>query len=118
MFYGCKTLKVLDISHFNLDNTTNHDSIFGNVNSLRYINLYYVEDKNKIIQNSALSNLNNLIVCQKEEEILPTNTDNKKCCYFDITENICKSDNYIILYYIMEKNPTIKMDLIINTEML
>ena len=49
---------------------------------------------------------------------MPTNTDNKKCCYFDITENICKSDNYIILYYIMEKNPTIKMDLIINTEML
>ena len=102
MFNGCKDLKVLDISNFNLDNITNHEKIFLDVQALRYINLYNVEDKYKIIQNSELNNLNNLIVCQKEEEILLSNTDNnreRRCCYFNITENMCKSDNYIILYY-------------------
>ena len=106
MFDNCKNLKVLDISHFNLDNVTDSENmkgIFSNVNSLRYINLYHVEDKNKIIQNSAISTLNDLIICQKEE-IVPTKTNNRRCCYFNITENLCKSDNYIILYYGKESN--------------
>ena len=102
MFDSCKVLKVLDISYLNLDNITNHDNIFRNVDSLKYISLYYVEDEHKIIQNSEISNLNDLIVCQKEEKILPINIDNnreKRCCYFNITENMCESDNYIILNY-------------------
>ena len=106
MFDNCKNLKVLDISHFNLDNVTDSENmkgIFSNVNSLRYINLYHVEDKNKIIQNSAISTLNDLIICQKEE-IVQTKTNNRRCCYFNITENLCKSDNYIILYYGKESN--------------
>ena len=101
MFEGCETLEVLDISHFNLDNITNHENIFINVGTLRYIDLYYVEDRYKIIQNSTLNNLNDLIVCQKEEEILSTHDNNreKRCCYFNITLNMCQSNNYIILYY-------------------
>ena len=106
MFANCKNLKVLDISHFNLDNVTDSENmkgIFSHVHRLRYINLYHVEDKNKIIQNSAISTLNDLIICQKEE-IVQTKTNNRRCCYFNITENLCKSDNYIILYYGKESN--------------
>ena len=101
MFDGCKALKVLDISHFNLENITNSEGIFNNVKNLTYINLYHVKDKYKIIQSSKLSDIDNLMVCQKEEEILSTNTNNKKreCRYFNITKDVFESDNYIIIYY-------------------
>ena len=101
MFSSCNSLKVLDISHFNLENITNSEGIFNNVKILTYINLYHVKDKYKIIQSSKLSDIDNLMVCQKEEEILSTNTNNKKreCRYFNITKDVFGSDNYIIIYY-------------------
>ena len=98
MFNNCKALILLDISNFNLDNITDSQNIFTGIKSLRYINLFNVEDKNNIIQNSALKDLSDLVVCQKEE-ILSTNTNNRKCCYYNILDKMCESDNYIIVYY-------------------
>jgi len=98
MFNNCKALILLDISNFNLDNITDSQNIFKGIKSLRYINLFNVEDKNNIIQNSALKDLSDLVVCQKEE-ILSTNTNNRKCCYYNILDKMCESDNYIIVYY-------------------
>jgi surface protein len=98
MFSECSALKVLDISNFNLNNITSNKNLFKKVEALRYINIYHVEDNNKIIQNSNISSIGNLIVCEKEEMNI-IETKNKRCCYFNITADECVPDNYIIIYY-------------------
>ena len=98
MFSGCSSLKVLDISNFNLNNITSNKSLFKNVEALRYINLYHVEDNKTIIQNSEITTIENLIVCEKEE-MNTIVTENKRCCYFNIPMDKCEPDNYIIIYY-------------------
>ena len=87
----------------NITESENYEYMFRKIENLKYINLYNVEDKNGIIKGSSdIININNLIVCEKEEEIvLPTEGSSRKrqCCYFNISKDECETDNYILIYY-------------------
>ena len=98
MFLGCSSLEYLDISHFSSAKATKIESMFEDVENLKYLSLYEAEDINNAISNSTLSSLKNLTVCQKEKILIGDNLIDK-CCHYDIEKNECESVNYIIIYY-------------------
>jgi hypothetical protein len=56
----------------------------GVESSLKYLNLYDVEDSKGIFNNTVLNTLYNLTVCQKDE-LITEQTAINYCCYFNIT---------------------------------
>ena len=96
MFDGCEKLVCLDILNFNLTKVKENEEMFNGASNLKYINLYNVQDSEKILSKTNLQNLDDLIVCQKENIL--SNKDNK-CCYYNITSSECKSNNYITVHY-------------------
>ena len=97
MFYGCQALEYLDISKFNMIMTSTAENMFHNVINLKYINLYHVQNPHESITND-LNSINNLIICQNENTI--TNEQAQKmCCYYNILDQNCESQNYIIVYF-------------------
>lgn len=108
MFYNCSCLKVLDISNFNTTNGLHNIKDFGqndkdtpssipviytdiflNNNKIKYINLYTTNDTG-LIANSSLNNINDLIVCQKNNIIANPTAQNKYLEYnFYIDKDTC-----------------------------
>ena len=107
IFENCISLKYLDISHFDLGNLksqTNINSMFRYDENLKYINVYNVQDPNKLLLNYKISeNLlsNILIVCQKEKYKIMSHDNNiiTKCCYYEMSNDKCEDTNFITLYY-------------------
>ena len=87
MFYGCDSLKFIDISNFNLTNCDSNDDLFSNITSIKYINIYNITD-NKIIS-KEFENVNDLFVCQLENIIINEKVYN--CCDYDIEVDECQS---------------------------
>ena len=90
MFYNCNSLNVLDISNFDMrgiDSDTSED-MFENMDQLKYLNIYNLQDNN-IISRSALSNKNDLISCQKNDNNQMTVSI---CCDYNIGEGICEEN--------------------------
>ena len=69
IFSGCESLKVLDISHFNMEKISKADKMFLNAKKIKYINLYDTKNAKKYISQSELKEISNLTVCQKEKII-------------------------------------------------
>ena len=92
LFRNCICLKVVDISNFNtsqLSDCTMVLDIFSNCEKLKYVNLYNVLD-NCVISGSSLNEIDDLIVCQKNEII--TNQAAKNICSgynYDINSDTC-----------------------------
>ena len=108
VFEKCRNLKYLDISHFNLGNLNDNDNIknmFRDVDNLKYINVYNVQDPNKLLlnhnyQKKFFSKEPKLIVCQKEDHKIISHVNiTNECCYYDINNDSCIDTNYITLYY-------------------
>ena len=100
MLYNCPSLEYLDISNFNPITLSQDDSIFDNLNNIKYINLNHLTNENLVsqISNLNLKDKNNLIVCQNNLIIKNQNAIND--C-FDFSDNTIKSDsdNYITIKY-------------------
>ena len=99
LFYGCTNLKILHMNEFLILENTTTENMFSNVTNLEYLGIDHVEDANKIITNSPLNSINDLIVCQSEKLITNSGARNICCSLYDMEEKICKSDNYIILNF-------------------
>ena len=104
MFYNCSSLSILDISNFNLLQSSIDQIFFGLIN-LSFINLYNVKDNNKIVACTLNTDTNIekiFYVCQKE--FLITNTKSVDCCDYYDNEAHCnfnKTDNNDISKEIM-----------------
>ena len=100
MFDLCYYLKFLDINSFDMKSVISADKIFFTLNSLKYINIYHVENSGEYIKTSSLNNIENLIVCQKEK-ILSSSSIKDECCYYDMETLKCESEtsNYMVVYY-------------------
>ena len=105
-FEKCKSLKYLDISHFDLGNlkgNSNIKNIFRDIENLKYINVYNIQDPNKLLfdykyQNKFFTKIP--IVCQKEDyKIISHDNIISKCCYYDMSSEECNDSNFITLYY-------------------
>ena len=48
----------LDISNFNMNNVESYQGMFDEPKRLQYINLFNVQDKNEILKNSPINNMN------------------------------------------------------------
>ena len=86
MFYGCKTLLILNVSNFNTSNVTNMGSMFGDCDSLISLDLSSFDTCN-------VTNIKSMFVsCDKLETLdfsninLSSLTENQS--YFYKTENI------------------------------
>jgi len=79
MFDSCTSLQYLDISNFKLES----GEIFSNLKSLKYLNLFYIEDLDNILvdEYESLNEISNLIICKKENDIANA-------------INICSEENY------------------------
>ena len=108
MFYGCKSLVIIDMSDIDLSNVQEVDYMFYDLNSLEYISLRGIkfsnENKDLIIKN--LTNKDNLIVCQYSSDQILTNENYEySCCTnYDIDNHTCDNSNYIIVYYGSDNN--------------
>ena len=90
MFYNCTSLNILDISNFNMMQTTSAVQILTGFKNLSYINLYNTQDNNLISQTSLNSDNNiekQFYVCQKNNII--TNTKSIPCCNYNINDDKC-----------------------------
>ena len=96
MFSGCESLKVLDISSFDMTLINDIPNMFTDVKNLKYINLYNTQDPKRLFSESALKDMPELIVCQKEDLV---HDKTNKCCYFDMETDLCEITNYMIVYY-------------------
>ena len=102
MFSGCKLLKYLDISTFNIGNISGISNIFKETSNLSYINIYDIKDnEQKTFLNILIDRWEewqNLTVCQKEK-LITKGVINSECCYFNVTSEKCESSNYITVYF-------------------
>ena len=98
LFFKCTQLKVIDISNFDMKKVQSASNMFKDVTNLKYINLFHITDSYKFITDSNLKDINNLIVCQKEEIVQNKDIINK-CCYYDIENEKCGSTSFILAYY-------------------
>ena len=85
MFYNCTSLEFIDISNFNLSQTTSTNQMFIDLKNLKFIDLYNTQDNGFLLSNAL--NTDNTIkkiffVCQKTNIITHPKAFN--CCnYFD-----------------------------------
>ena len=101
MFYGCSSLRFLDISNFNLKNLRECYNMFSICENLRYIKLFDIQTSTTFLDYiqgwNGLNNIDNLTVCQNSDII--TNKNAKYiCCDYNIEIDLCLL-NYITLYY-------------------
>ena len=109
IFSDCTSLIVLLIPNFFMQQLMDSINIFKNVNKLRYIDIKNMkynsnEDYN---DNTCINhdcnvtlnyNDNTIYICQNNQFI--TNSKIKNiCCIFDIEDNICRTGNYIKIYF-------------------
>ena len=60
-------LQYIDISHFNCKNTGSfYYYTFDRLPSLKYFDIYHVENFDKYIRDTRLKDLENITVCQKK----------------------------------------------------
>jgi surface protein len=85
MFYGCDSLSFLDVSNFNMNNSQNYSNMFSNISNIKYLNLYNLT--NDKIFADTFNETDDLYVCQKES-IIP-NAYN--CCDYNYTSGECNS---------------------------
>jgi surface protein len=81
LFYNCASLEVLDISNFNMAQTTNAQDMFFGVNNLIFINLYNTQDNGKITSSSLNTDTEYLFYICQENEII-TNLNSINCCSY------------------------------------
>ena len=98
MFEGCTSLKFLDISSCDSDMTSSISSMFNGVTSLEYINIYNttLSSNLAVAIKNAFNSINNLVVCQKNDDII-TNANAIYACGFQnyITVKYKESVQYI-----------------------
>ena len=94
MLSKCSSLKVLYMSSLDLKKIKDYDNMFLHVD-LKYINLYNTKNFPK---DKYIIKMNNLTVCQSEN-ILTNINYQYKCCYFNITSNVCEISKFIKIYY-------------------
>ena len=98
MFYNCDSLKILDLSNFNMQQVMRAGDMFTGLTSLIYLNA-----TNMVLSQGGISNQfsiesQHLIVCQSEE-IFRNIKLYEICCSFNAETEMCESDNYITLYF-------------------
>jgi len=113
IFYGCTNLEVIDLYNITMDHLITAQNIFKNLNNLKYIGLINVENSYNNITETELNRKDGLIVCQNENLISNIHAKNK-CCYYNIDNEICESDHFIILSY--GKNITYESGFVIKNE--
>ena len=100
MFKGCTNLEFLDIQNSNDVTALSISTMFDNVNNLKYINIYNVASDGVLATalSNELNNIDNLIVCQKNEII---NNDKAiyECCTYNSDKSKCEFSNYMIIKY-------------------
>ena len=97
MFNNCKSLKILEISYFDMSKVESSIDMFTSVDQLKYINIYNIIDPKNIIKDSDLQGMdNNLKVCQRNDIL---SNKNNICCFYDLTNDNCANDNYMIIYF-------------------
>ena len=97
IFSGCTNLKVLDISNFNIK--ININNMFDGITKLRYINLYNVEEDNKF-PDSDLLVFQDINVCQNvNKKIVQGDSIIERCCYFNIETDMCENSNFIVVTF-------------------
>ena len=99
MFYDCTNLIKLYMSEFNISKNTVTENMFYNVNNLKYLSIDNVLDANKIITDSPLNSIDNLAVCQSEKLITNQGSRNICCSVYDMEDQICVDDNYIMVHF-------------------
>ena len=70
MFYNCKSLDEIDLSHFNTENVTNMNGMFEKCESLKKVditnfNFQNVDDMDNMFEGCKLLELENIIVKDK-----------------------------------------------------
>ena len=83
MFKGCTNLEFLDIQNSNDVTASSISTMFDNVNNLKYINIYNVASDGVLATalSNELNNIDNLIVCQKNEIIINDKAIYDCCTY-------------------------------------
>ena len=97
LFYNCDSLKILDLSNFNMQQTSSAPEMFTGLSSLIYLNATNMVLGNGIGSQFTIGS-QNLIVCQSEKIFLNIKLY-EICCSFNAETEMCESDNYITLYY-------------------
>ena len=98
LFYNCVSLEVLDISNFNMIQTTNVQNMFYGLNNLKFINLYHTKDDGKITASNLNTHIERLFFICQEDDII-TNSNSINCCdYLNITTCIPESKAIDINY--------------------
>jgi surface protein len=99
LFYGCTSLKSIDLSNWKLINVEYITNIFYNLENLEYLTLSDIQISSDLIEKINENNFNdNLIVCQNSDIITDSNI-RKICCDYNFETHLCQSSNYITLYY-------------------
>ena len=98
MFYGCEQLKLIDLYDTKMDKIITAHNMFKHNDNLKYIDLLKVKDSYINITESEINLKDDLTICQKENIILNTKAE-YKCCYYNIENDQCESNNYMILIY-------------------
>ena len=73
MFYGCKSLKVLDLSNFNTNKVTNMNYMFYNCSSLKELNINNFNTKNLMEKDKIFGGCSNLNEIKKIKKKLKIN---------------------------------------------
>ena len=87
--------------------------MFKNLDNMKYIDLFDVENSYNNITETELNRKDDLIICQNEQIIENANAQ-YKCCYYNTINDNCESDNYIILTY--RENVTYDSGFVIKNE--
>ena len=61
--------------------------MFKNLNNLKYINIFNVDNSFNNISETGLNRTDDLIICQKDNIITNINAE-YKCCYYNTTNDI------------------------------
>jgi len=104
MFKGCSNLKYLDINNCD-DSSSSISSMFDNVYSLEYINIYNITSNGNLARviSNELNSIVNLFVCQKNG-IITNPQDTYVCCDYNITISKCQPSNCIKLFFNKESH--------------
>ena len=97
-FYGCNSLKALNLRNFTTSENVKTQYMFDGVKGLHYLDIYGLDDGRKNIFNH-MKNLKNLIVCKDENLNFTSSYWKYICCDHNATTDRCESSNYISIQY-------------------
>ena len=103
LFYNCDSLRILDLSNFNMQQVTRAGDMFTGLTSLIYLNATNMVLSQGGISNQFFIESQHLIVCQSQD-IFRNNKLYEICCSFNVENEMCESDNYITLYFNQDCN--------------